>query len=338
MGGPRFTVFTATFNRAHTLPRVHRSLSAQTFRDFEWLIVDDGSTDGTRQLVAEWAASSPFPIRYVLQENGGKAAATNHGVGLAAGELFLMADSDDEFVPTALERFAAHWDAIPGEARDGFTGVTARCCDCEGRPLGDRLPRDPLDSDSLEIFYRYGVRGEQWGFHRTDVIRSFPFPLFEGMRHTPEDVVWRAIARRYKTRFVNDVLRVYHQDAGAQLTRIPARRWAEFRGYYAQRMLEDVDWMRIAPLQFYRLMVHYARWCFVAADPLSLQVRRLHAGRLRALWVAAAVPGLLLAGRDRVRDVWGGALARRPAACPGDRRQVVGGSARTVGGRRLDRP
>lgn len=302
MAGPRFTVFTPTYDRAHTLPRVFHSLSVQTFRDFEWVIVDDGSRDGTRDLVAGWARSAPFPIRYLYQANAGKAAATNAGVVHAHGELFLIADSDDEFLPQALERFAFHWDAIPAAERDRFTGVTALCCDGAGRPVGDRFPVSPLDSDSLELLYRYRVRGEKWGFHRTDVIRRFPFPSVAGTRHTPEDVVWRAIARRYKTRFVNEVLRVYHQDAGGQLTRIPARQWAEFRGYYAQRMREDLDFLRVAPMEFYRLMVNYARWCFVASDPLRLQTRRLAGGQLRALWAAAVLPGLLLAGRDRLRE------------------------------------
>lgn len=302
MAGPRFTVFTPTYDRAHTLPRVFQSLSAQTLRDFEWLVVDDGSKDATRELVQTWAASAPFPIRYVHQENAGKAAATNLGVRLAEGELFLMADSDDEFVPEALERFALHWDAIPADQREHFTGVTALVRDPAGHVLGNPFPTSPLDSDSLELMYRFHVRGEKWGFHRTDVIRAFPFPELAGTRHTPEDVVWRAIARRYKTRFVNEVLRVYHQDAGAQLTRLSARQWAEFRGYYAQRMGEDLDWLRVAPVEFYRLMVNYARWCFVAADSLSIQKRRLTARRLRALWAAAIVPGFLLAGRDCLRE------------------------------------
>jgi glycosyltransferase involved in cell wall biosynthesis len=315
MAGPRFTVFTPTYDRAHTLPRVFRSLRAQTFREFEWLVVDDGSRDGTGELVTTWAASAPFPIRYVRQANAGKAAATNKGVGLARGELFLIADSDDEFVPRSLERFAFHWESIPARQRHRFTGVTALCCDAAGRTLGDLFPRSPLDSDSLELLYRYRVRGEKWGFHRTDVIRAHPFPHVAGTRHTPEDAVWRAIARRYKTRFVNEVLRIYHQDAGSQLTRIPIRQWAEFRSYYAQRMLEDLDWFTVAPVEFYRLMVNYARWCFIASDPLPLQTRRIPGNRLRALWAAAVVPGLLLAARDRVREH----LLTPPAALEGAR-------------------
>src|SRR5437879_13793520 len=107
----RFTVLTPTYNRAHLLEGVYRSLCAQTFRDFEWVIVDDGSTDGTRQLVASW--KSFFPIRYTWKPNGGPTSALNAGISAAAGEFIMQVDSDDRLVPHALERFDYRWKQIP---------------------------------------------------------------------------------------------------------------------------------------------------------------------------------------------------------------------------------
>ena len=109
---PLFTVFTGTRNRAHTLPRVYDSLRQQTFRDFEWLIVDNESTDGTRELVEGWQAQSDFPIRYLWHENRGKHGSQNRAVGEAHGQLFLTLDSDDPCAANALERFSFHWHAI----------------------------------------------------------------------------------------------------------------------------------------------------------------------------------------------------------------------------------
>ena len=103
-----FTVFTPTYNRAHTLSRVYKSLADQTFKNFEWLIVDDGSTDGTKVLIEKWTEEASFPIRYFYQENQGKHIAHNLGVKKARGELFLSLDSDDTCVPEALERFNYH--------------------------------------------------------------------------------------------------------------------------------------------------------------------------------------------------------------------------------------
>ncbi|MCI7310350.1 MAG: glycosyltransferase family 2 protein [Prevotella sp.] len=91
------TVFTPTYSRAYSLPRLYESLKAQTFVDFEWLIVDDGSTDGTKQLIEKWSDEDSF-IRYYRQERGGKHRAINLGVQQAKGDLFFIVDSD-EYLP-----------------------------------------------------------------------------------------------------------------------------------------------------------------------------------------------------------------------------------------------
>src|SRR5260370_42528889 len=140
-----FTVFTPTFNRSQTLSRVYEGLRLQTFRDFEWLIVDDGSTDGTKELVEKWQTESAFLIRYIYQENQGKPAAFNHGVQQARGELFVTLDSDDACVPQALERLKYHWDGIPTAEKDKFSAVAVGCACQNGRVVGDEVPPCGLD-------------------------------------------------------------------------------------------------------------------------------------------------------------------------------------------------
>ena len=139
-----FTVFTATYNRAHTLHRVYDSLKAQTFRDFEWLVVDDGSSDTTEDLVRQWRRQSDFAIRYIWQNNAGKHIAVNRGVQQARGELFLIVDSDNAFVSEALERLKFHWDSIPEGEKEEFSAVTCLCEDPDGNLVGSRFPFDPL--------------------------------------------------------------------------------------------------------------------------------------------------------------------------------------------------
>src|SRR4051812_21992642 len=116
----RFTVFTATYNRVGTLHRVYDSLLKQTFKDFEWIIVDDGSTDKTRELVENWQQTASFPIRYFWQKNQHKKTAFNKGVIEAKGKLFLNADNDDEFASNTLETFYYHWKNIPENEREDF--------------------------------------------------------------------------------------------------------------------------------------------------------------------------------------------------------------------------
>ena len=209
---PTFTVFTPTYNRARTLHRVWESVKAQTFRDFEWLVVDDGSTDNTRELVEGWAKEADFPVRYVWQPNQHKKVAFNRAVREARGELIIALDSDDSCVPEALERLLWHWNNIPASERSQFTAVTGLCMDENGQLVGDRLPGGKwIDSTGIEIMHRWRVRGEKWGFQRTAVLKQFPFPEdVPGL--IPEGYIWSQLDQHYKTRFVNEMLRVYFHD------------------------------------------------------------------------------------------------------------------------------
>ncbi|TKB69499.1 MAG: glycosyltransferase family 2 protein [Nitrospira sp.] len=204
-----FTVFTPTYNRGHTLKRVYESLKNQTCKNFEWLIIDDGSTDNTRGQVDEWCRQGQVTIRYEFQPNQGKHSAHNYALDLARGKFFLPLDSDDSCVPQALERFKCHWDTIPTEVRSEFSGVCALCVDQHGRLVGDRFPHDVFDSNSLEVTFRFRIKGEKWGFHRTDILKHFRFPAMANASFIPESFVWFAIARHYKERYVNEALRIY---------------------------------------------------------------------------------------------------------------------------------
>jgi glycosyltransferase involved in cell wall biosynthesis len=287
-----FTVFTATYNRAHTLGRVYDSLCRQTCRSFEWLIVDDGSTDGTRALVEGWQGDAPFPIRYLAQENAGKHVAFNRGVREARGELFLQFDSDDACVPEALERFKHHWDAIPRDCRAHFTAVTCLSRDHRGALVGTRFPHDVIDSDSREIRYRYGVTGEKWGFHRTEVLRQYPFPESIRRHVVPEGIVWSQIARRYKTRFVNEALRIYYTDQPSLVHGVEAGTNAVgARLYHLSVLNEDGDYFRHAPLQFFRSAALYARASFHLGEAVGEQASALRTSFGRVLWACALPVG-----------------------------------------------
>ncbi len=205
-GPPRLSILTPTFNRAHTLPRTYAALVAQTVRPHEWIVVDDGSTDGTGATVAEWARVAPFPIRYVRQENLGKPAAHNAGVAAASGDLLAVLDSDDWCESHALQRLVELWLEIPAERRDQFTGVTVHCADEAGQLIGQPFPASPMDSTLQVMWARRWCVGDKWGFHRLDILRRFPFPLIPGERFVPESLVWNRIGRSYLMRFVNETL------------------------------------------------------------------------------------------------------------------------------------
>ncbi|MFH1033252.1 MAG: glycosyltransferase family 2 protein [Pseudomonadota bacterium] len=296
-----FTVFTPAFNRAHTLPRVHESLQAQTFRDFEWLIVDDGSTDGTAELVAAWTEGSSFPIRYLRQENQGKHVAFNQGVAQARGELFLTLDSDDACLPQALARLHQHWRDIPPNRRQEFAGVSARCQAPDGRPLGRPLPAPLMDISALNLRHGHRHQGELWGFTRTNILRAFPYPQPPGARFVPEDLVWSPIAARYLTRFVDECLRVYHTEGADRLTGsgVP---WSHLPGLmlWHQMVLNlEIPWLGRHPAYFLRSAINYARFALGLGLSLGQQWQGLGNWPARLLWLCGLPAGWILRLRDR---------------------------------------
>lgn len=198
-----FTVFTPTYNRAYCLGDLYESLREQTFKDFEWLIVDDGSTDNTEEVVNGWIQEGSLRIRFIKQENGGKHRATNRAVSEAQGALFLIVDSDDTLLPGALTAFSQEWRGIPDEQRKNYQGVTCVNVDQHGKIIGGGLPTPRIDCRSYELRYKMGYSGDMSGFVATDVLKQFPFPEFPGEKFISEGVVWLRIDRRYLTRFAN---------------------------------------------------------------------------------------------------------------------------------------
>ena len=297
-----FTVFTPTFNRRSTLHRVYESLRVQTLRNFEWLIVDDGSTDGTAELVEKWRAEADFPIRYIYQENQGKPAAFNRGVQEAQGELFLTLDSDDACVQQALERLKHHWDGIPAVEKDKFSAVTVLCKDQDGRLIGDKFPCDVWDSDWIESFFRYKVKGEKWGFQRTDVLKQFPFPTLPNVKFISEGIVWLALSRKFKTRFVNEVLRIYHTNdqAGDRLTTLTHAALVGRALFHKYVLNELIDLWLLSPAKIFRSAINFSRHSFGVGKGPHAQFSELHTS-LGRLLVAISLP---FAFAMSLRDRW----------------------------------
>lgn len=205
------TVFTPTYNRAYLLPRLYESLKTQTCLDFEWLIVDDGSSDNTEAVITsilEKQDKNVFPIRYYKQQNGGKHRALNHGVREAQGELFFIVDSDDSLPSESVETILKYYSQI--KENKSFGGVVGYMAHHDGTVIGKGNNDELLDCSSLEMRYKYNIIGDLAEVFRTSVLKEFPFLEIENERFCPEALIWNRIAQKYKLRIIKKV--IYYRD------------------------------------------------------------------------------------------------------------------------------
>src|SRR4051812_21002175 len=170
------SVMTATYNRASTLPRLWNSLLNQTFKNFEWVIIDDGSVDDTSELVERFVKESFFPITYVRQENRGKHTAYNVFAKHAEADLFFAVDSDDELLPHCLETALNEFYSVPKDALDDYAGVWFLAQDQHERIIGDEfLPQDFSD-DVVGVLIRHKKLGDKAPLIKKKILLEFPFP------------------------------------------------------------------------------------------------------------------------------------------------------------------
>lgn len=203
----KITVFTPTYNRAYILENLYRSLQRQTCTEFEWLVVDDGSTDETGELFEKWMKEdNPFPIRYHRQENGGKCRAINTGAKLARGQWFFNVDSDDYLTDDAVEKVQKWSEELPKDQNFcGFAGNLGTAPDVTPNTLFEGGYYDG------NAFDRYGaVTGERAHVFSTEILRQYPYPDCPGEKFMTEAVTWNRMAHDgYKLRYYNDIIWIY---------------------------------------------------------------------------------------------------------------------------------
>ena len=181
------TVFTPTYNRGPLLNRLYKSLGKQRYKDFEWIIVDDGSTDDTQNIVSS----------LILGHD-------NVQDGFPEGELFFIADSDDFLPKDSLQIVHEEWSKVKHD--DTFLGICGIDADLNGKIIGSGLPKDYIDCHAWDLSPIYKVTGDLKEVFRTEVLRQFPFPEIKGEKFCPEVLVWFRMARNYKMRFLNRVI------------------------------------------------------------------------------------------------------------------------------------
>lgn len=269
------SVITPIYNRASFLPSLFESLCHQTTKDFEWIIVDDGSTDDVRGAVENFLFDG-FDVRLYQKENGGKHTAINMGISEAKGELTLILDSDDELPKDAIATILDAYQQIKG--KHDFAGVCGYMAHRDGQVIG--YPLLEVDASEIDLRYKYHVCGDMCEVFRTDVLREFPFPELKGERFCPECLVWNRIARKYRLHVFPKVvyLRDY-LDGGLtdNIVKIRMNSPVASMMTYAEMLDIEIPWSQKmkAAINYYRfkacLTVEHAREvsCNIPTVPLS---------------------------------------------------------------------
>lgn len=254
----KITVFTPAYNRAHLLGKLYESLKKQSFKDFEWLVVDDGSTDNTEELISQFIDEEIVDITYHRQENGGKHRAINKGVDIAEGLLFFIVDSDDYLTENALETIAKNWDAITDKSK--YCGVSGLRGFTTNKVIGTCHKDYIIDCSILDYRYKYGIKGDKAEAFVTEILRNNKFPEIPGENFIGEAIVWNCLGSKYLMRWVNEIIYIckYLDDGLTKsFTRLRIKNYQGTLLLYSSNLKYDIPFK-------YRLrnIINYYRFLF----------------------------------------------------------------------------
>jgi len=202
--GKKITVFTPTYNRAFILPNLYESLINQTSKDFEWLIIDDGSIDNTKEIVQDWINQEKIPIRYIYQKNMGMVAAHNTAHYNINTELNVCIDSDDYMPNNGIEIILREWQKKDSNSLMGLVGLDAYQ---SGEIIGTKLPSNIETATFSELIFKYKVRGDKKYVLRTELIKKhLPYPYIVGEKFPAPSYIYLKLESDYKLLLINEVL------------------------------------------------------------------------------------------------------------------------------------
>lgn len=291
---PTLTVFTPTYNRAQTLGRTYESLVRQTCKDFEWLVIDDGSTDGTRDLVAGWIAEGKIPIRYIWKENGGLHTGYNTAIANMDTELCVCIDSDDWMPDDAVEKIITFWRKNGSE---DVAGIMALDSYENGEPIGGDFPDD---LKVLHIVQRDKYHhGDVKMVHRTEVLKPFvPMPTFEGERFFNPIYIFNQVDKALLMLIMNEnICIVEYQDANNSMSRNIWYQYIQSPRSFAALRLQAMQHPHMSLSDKFRNAIHY-----VSSSILSCDKAFLSKSPAKVLTIFAIPFGIILWGVVRFKN------------------------------------
>lgn len=261
----RLTIFTPTYNRAHTIERTYHSLCRQSCKEFDWLIIDDGSTDNTASIVKAWVAENKIPIRYVYKENGGLYTGYNVAYSLIESELCVCVDSDDYMPDDAVEKIYRCWIERGGEQYAGLIGLDFHL---DGTPIGGYFPTGLDNVWFMDLYIKKLHLGDVKPVLRTDLMKTVaPMVGFEGEKNFNPAYMMMQVCDRYPILLLNENLCFVDYQTG--LDSMSAGIWKQYRNsphsFQKQRILE-LQLVHNSWKNRIRVAIHYVASSLIAHD------------------------------------------------------------------------
>lgn len=259
------TVFTPTYNRAHTLPRTYESLLRQTCKDFEWLVIDDGSTDGTRDLVKGWIEENLIPIIYIYKENGGLYTGYNKAYEVIETELNVCIDSDDFMPDNAVELIVTHWSKY---GSDKYAGITGLDFTLDGNPIGGYFPQDLKTCHLMDLYIKKIHIGDTKQVMRTALMKEVsPMEGFPGEKNfNPFYMLALADDRQPSLILNKNLCFVEYQIGGDSMSAGIYRQYLNSPKSFAKLRIMEMGLHRNTFKNLVRLNIHYNSSCIISKD------------------------------------------------------------------------
>ncbi|NLU50544.1 MAG: glycosyltransferase family 2 protein, partial [Syntrophomonadaceae bacterium] len=293
--------FTPCYNSEKFLHRVFDSLKAQSYKNFEWLVVNDASTDSTASIIYKYMEDADFDVKFInLDRNQMLMRNYNLAIREAEGELFIPAGHDDSFEADALQTFYELWQSIPMNERQRYAGIICNCKDQFGRLIGDPFPYSPFETSLSEMRFRHKIRGEKWQCIVTDVMKEFPFPTVD--KYVPESTVWYAIGTKYRMIAINDCLRTYFINQPDSLCSQRQIKYPVGMRYAYLDLLNNYVFSELYdPKQITSTLINYVRMSIHSGQGFVHTITAVNSLLKQILTSAAFFGGLIVALSDRIQ-------------------------------------
>ena len=221
---PLVSICTPVYNRNKIIERPLNSVKNQDYKNFEYIIVDDGSTDGVEKKIYKYMDEVDFPVIFIRKNNGGVHTARNRAYKIARGKYFTSVDSDDELLPNALSTFLKAWESIPKDKVNEYREVVGLFENQDHIIVGDYFPNDIniKDKETAQKICN-ATKGDHSCMNITKIMKENLFPEPKGVKFVGENIIWRRLDKVYRAYYINEVTGINHQDGDDHLGKLASK-------------------------------------------------------------------------------------------------------------------